>query len=199
MHFPNFQTLNFSNFQSLRRPLVRLSGGGPWGSPVANLQASGAPAASPAPTPAGETYGHAAAGDPEVWGAVAFVKTYGRIDREHSGYQVVCHHPGHARSDGNKCQKSRNIKSSGGVENCKRLLQTWVLWGLPLSSADEHSEIWKDVLEAFSKGTLPSSEDLEGMAFDDWTAAAVSYGYVLDDDDAEDFVRPKKRARTKHH
>ena len=92
-----------------------------------------------------------------------------RLTATRTGWQMTCAHPSHRPPGATAaCTKTR---SSGidGEQAALRLLKAWAVYGRDAESKAQHQgEIWKRVTREWRQGALPTTEQLDARAVQDY-------------------------------
>ena len=82
------------------------------------------------------------------------------------GWQMFCRNPNHMDV---KCTKQLNSSVAGSEEMARRMLKTWLSWGVDKTSRAAHFDLWGNVVvPQAADGRIPSEAWLDEMAVHDW-------------------------------
>ena len=95
----------------------------------------------------------------EVFGVHRLVPRY--VSGELAAYQLSCRCPGH-----DKCSKELSLQVGKGASTTRRLLKTWALLGMGMSTRDHHMhpDIKHLLLESLAAGHVLAEEELDTIA-----------------------------------
>jgi hypothetical protein len=81
-----------------------------------------------------------------------------------TGYQMTCTHPDHKGVRGQKCTKELSATVAGSLENARRMLKTWAIYGSFDSDQLTHRQAtWDLVKTQFKDGLVPTEAELDGL------------------------------------
>ena len=63
-----------------------------------------------------------------------------------------------------RCTRELAFSVAGGERACRQALKAWSIFGMTVSTREDHKDLWPAVLESLRSNSLISEEELDGMS-----------------------------------